>query len=44
MGVQISSLVKKNELEMQSLVNQKIAVDAYNTIYQFLSIIRDLLA
>ena len=41
MGVQISSLVKKNELEMQSLAGKKVAIDAYNTIYQFLSIIRD---
>lgn len=41
MGVQISDLVKGQELEMEELVGKKVAVDAFNTIFQFLSIIRD---
>ena len=41
MGVQISSIVPKKEVELTDLSGKKIAIDAYNTLYQFLSIIRD---
>lgn len=41
MGVQISGLIKSRELEMEELAGKKVAIDAYNTIHQFLSIIRD---
>lgn len=40
MGVQISSIIPKTEIEFQSLSGKKIAIDAYNTLFQFLSIIR----
>ena len=41
MGVQISSIIPKKEIELNSLSGKKIAIDAYNTFFQFLSIIRD---
>lgn len=41
MGVNLSELVKTNEIEMDRLGGRRVAVDAYNTLYQFLSIIRD---
>lgn len=41
MGIQLASLVKKEEIELQDLVGKKIGIDAYNWIYQFLSMIRD---
>ncbi len=41
MGVQISDLIKGRELEMEELAGKKVAIDAFNTIFQFLSIIRD---
>jgi flap endonuclease-1 len=40
MGVQISGIIPKEEIEISSLVSKKVAIDAYNTLYQFLSIIR----
>ena len=40
MGVDISLLIQKKEIELESLKGKKIAVDALNAIYQFLSIIR----
>jgi len=40
MGVNISQLVEANELEIEDLAGKKIAIDAFNWIYQFLSIIR----
>jgi len=40
MGVQISEIVPKVEVELEELSGKKIAIDAYNTIFQFLSIIR----
>ncbi|MCD6367477.1 MAG: flap endonuclease-1 [Candidatus Aenigmarchaeota archaeon] len=42
MGVNISELVEpvKKEVEIESLVGRKIAIDAMNVLYQFLSIIR----
>jgi len=41
MGVQLSGIIPAKEVELVELSGRKIAVDAYNTIYQFLSIIRD---
>ncbi len=41
MGVQISTIVKGKEIELTDLSGKKIAIDAFNTLYQFLSIIRD---
>ncbi|MDI6825749.1 MAG: flap endonuclease-1 [Candidatus Aenigmarchaeota archaeon] len=40
MGVQISAIVPKVEVELENLSGKKIAIDAYNTLFQFLSIIR----
>ncbi len=41
MGVQLKDLVVKKEIEISDLSGKKIAIDAFNFIYQFLSIIRD---
>ena len=41
MGVNMGSLVETKELCLEDLRGKTIAVDAYNTLYQFLSIIRD---
>ena len=41
MGVNITKLIKSKQIEMKDLANRKIAVDALNTIYQFVSIISD---
>ncbi len=41
MGVQISGIVPVKEIELEELTGKKIAVDAFNTLYQFLSIIRN---
>jgi flap endonuclease-1 len=41
MGVQISNIVAAQEIQLNDLSGKKIAVDAYNTLYQFLTIIRD---
>ncbi|MDF2955066.1 flap endonuclease-1 [Candidatus Alkanophaga liquidiphilum] len=40
MGVDIGSLFVPKELSLGSLAGRVVAVDAYNTLYQFLSIIR----
>jgi flap endonuclease-1 len=40
MGVQISSIIPKKEIELKDLAGKKIAIDAYNILFQFLSIIR----
>ncbi len=40
MGVQLSTLVNIEEISIKKLKNRKIAVDAFNYIYQFLSSIR----
>ena len=40
MGVQISALLPKNELEIEDLTGKTIAVDAFLWLHQFLSIIR----
>ena len=41
MGVQIGTIITKKEVELESLAGKKIAIDAYNALFQFLSIIRD---
>ena len=42
MGVKINELVKdvKKKITFENLYNKKVAIDAFNTIYQFLAIIR----
>ncbi len=40
MGVQIGELVPRREIELENLYGRKIAVDAFNAMYQFLSTIR----
>lgn len=40
MGVQISGIIPKTEVNIEDLAGRKIAIDAYNILYQFLSIIR----
>ncbi|MEM5853996.1 MAG: flap endonuclease-1 [Candidatus Aenigmatarchaeota archaeon] len=41
MGVNLEGIVESREIELQELSGKKIAIDAFNTIYSFLSIIRD---
>lgn len=41
MGISISEIVPKRELELLAIQGKTIAIDAYNWTYQFLSIIRD---
>lgn len=41
MGVQISSIIPSREIELTDLSGKKIAIDAFNTLFQFLAIIRD---
>ncbi|MFH0832658.1 MAG: flap endonuclease-1 [Candidatus Aenigmatarchaeota archaeon] len=40
MGIQLTDLVKGNEITIEDLRNRRIAIDSFNWIYQFLSIIR----
>lgn len=40
MGVNLSGLVEPKNVELSDLNGKTVAIDAYNTIYQFLSIIR----
>jgi len=40
MGLQISEIVPRKAIEFSELKGKTIAIDAYNTIYQFLSTIR----
>jgi flap endonuclease-1 len=41
MGVNLRGIIEGKEVELSYLAGKKIAIDAYNTLYQFLSIIRD---
>ncbi len=41
MGVQLRDIIPRKEVELEELAGKKIAIDAFNTLYQFLSIIRD---
>ncbi|MCS7129977.1 MAG: flap endonuclease-1 [Archaeoglobaceae archaeon] len=40
MGADIGDLLEKEEVELNSLSGMKIAIDAFNTLYQFISTIR----
>ena len=40
MGVDLGKLIEPEEIELEDLSGKKIAIDALNTIYQFLSIVR----
>ncbi|MCK4938349.1 MAG: flap endonuclease-1 [Methanosarcinales archaeon] len=40
MGVELGDIFEKHEVEISDLAGKVVAVDAYNTLYQFLSIIR----
>ncbi|MEM4472940.1 MAG: flap endonuclease-1 [Archaeoglobaceae archaeon] len=40
MGADIGDLLEKEEVELSALSGKKIAIDAFNTLYQFLSTIR----
>ncbi len=40
MGVDLGDLFEKKEIELSELKGKVIAIDAFNTLYQFLSIIR----
>lgn len=40
MGVQLGDLVAAREVSFEELAGKRIAIDAFNTLYQFLSIIR----
>ncbi|MDF1532396.1 MAG: flap structure-specific endonuclease, partial [ANME-2 cluster archaeon] len=40
MGVELGDIFEKHETELSDLAGKVVAVDAYNTLYQFLSIIR----
>jgi flap endonuclease-1 len=40
MGVDLSDIVPKEPRLLKDFAGQTLAVDAYNTIYQFLSIIQ----
>ena len=41
MGVSLGNIVPKQEIELITLSGKKIAIDAYNNLYQYLTIIRD---
>jgi len=40
MGVQIGELIPRREIELENLYGKKVAIDAFNAMYQFLSNIR----
>lgn len=40
MGVDLGEIIKEQKTSLNHLKGRKIAIDAYNTLYQFLSIIR----
>jgi len=40
MGVNISEIIPKKEIEVKDLKDKTIAIDAFNTLYQFLTTIR----
>ena len=41
MGVQFGGVIKGKEMEIEDLKGKKIAIDAFNTMFQFLTTIRD---
>lgn len=40
MGVDLGDVLPRRKVTLESLSNKRIAIDAYNTLYQFLAIIR----
>ncbi len=40
MGVDIGNILDKKTIELEQLAGKKLAVDAFNTLYQFITIIR----
>jgi flap endonuclease-1 len=40
MGVTLSELIARKEIGLEDLAGQTLAVDAFNTIYYFLAVIR----
>ena len=40
MGTKLGAIIKADTISLSNLTNRKIAVDAFNTLYQFISIIR----
>ena len=40
MGVDLGEIIPREKVELEQLSGWKLAVDAYNTLYQFLAIIR----
>src|SRR5580658_1021794 len=40
MGIDLGNIIPRKTVELKSLSNKRLAVDAYNTLYQFLAIIR----
>lgn len=40
MGVNLSDIIKRAEISLEGLFGKTVAIDAYNALYQFLSIIR----
>jgi len=40
MGVNLKGLLEPKKIELSDLKGKKVAIDAYNTLYQFISIIR----
>lgn len=40
MGVDISAILEGRSIELEELSGKRVAIDAYNTVYQFLSAIR----
>ncbi|MDD3421295.1 MAG: flap endonuclease-1 [Methanocellales archaeon] len=40
MGADLRDIIEKKEIELKELFGKTVAIDAYNTLYQFLSIIR----
>ena len=40
MGVDLGDVLPRRKIQLEALSNKRLAVDAYNTLYQFLAIIR----
>ncbi|MGB9717621.1 MAG: flap endonuclease-1 [Thermoproteota archaeon] len=40
MGVQLGDIIPAREIRLENLANKRVAIDMYNTLYQFLTIIR----
>jgi len=40
MGIQLGDIIPAREIRIEDLANKRIAIDMYNTLYQFLTIIR----